>query len=95
MTFGYCFSPCVARLTTYWNELEPRGLLKKNCNGFFGYKLKGNGVSLGNLICLNVVFLVISVKLLSSFWLFSILIKRNLNYLLLKHGKINLISNHL
>ncbi len=25
------------------------------CNGFFGYKLKGNGVSLGNLICLDVV----------------------------------------
>jgi hypothetical protein len=29
MTFGYCFSPYVARLATSWNELEPSMLQKK------------------------------------------------------------------
>jgi len=26
MTFGYCLGPCVARLATGWNELEPSRL---------------------------------------------------------------------
>jgi hypothetical protein len=48
-----------------WNELESNRLSnKKIVMDFFGYKLKGNGVSLGDLICLNVDFLAISVKLL-------------------------------
>ncbi len=44
ITFGYCFSPFVARLTTDWNELEPNGY-NFFYNGFFGYKLKRNGIS--------------------------------------------------
>jgi hypothetical protein len=46
LTFGYYFSPCVVRLTTGWNELDPNGYTYF-CNVFVGYKLKGNGVSLG------------------------------------------------
>jgi len=53
MTFGYYFSFCVTRLSIGWNELEPNGY-NFFFNGYFGYKLKGNGVSLGDQICLNV-----------------------------------------
>jgi len=39
-------------------------LYKKNCNEFFCYKLKGNGVSLGDLICLNVDFFCYKCKII-------------------------------
>jgi hypothetical protein len=40
MTFGYCFSPYVARLAIVGMSWNPASY-KKKLNGFFGYKLKG------------------------------------------------------
>jgi len=54
MTFGYCFKPSVVRLATGWNELESNRLIKKNSREFFGLRLEGNGVSLGDLVFLKV-----------------------------------------
>jgi hypothetical protein len=54
MTFGDCFKPSGNRLATCWNDMESNRLKKKKLKGFFGYKLKRNGVSLGNLVFLKV-----------------------------------------
>jgi hypothetical protein len=54
MTFGYCFGPCVARLATGWNELEPSRLNFFLLWWIFCYNSKGSQFSADNLICLNV-----------------------------------------
>jgi hypothetical protein len=41
IAFGYCFSLCVVRLTTSWNELEPNGYKKKIVMEFVATSEKG------------------------------------------------------
>jgi hypothetical protein len=64
---------------------SPTGFSKK-MKGFFGYKLKGNGVSLGNLVFLKVAnsgykcqivvrVLAATIILFEKFWLLTIFIK--------------------
>jgi hypothetical protein len=84
MTFGYCFNPCVARLAIGWNRWSPTSY-NFFYNDFFGYKLKGNGVYLGDLICLNVAILAINVKLFVR--VLAIANSHKEKFRLLKHGE--------